>query len=69
MILSCHKEWDRRGGRDLTGSPKLLSGKCRANKLLQVINTGHEAIFVLGLAFNILHKCENLFVSYNLDAK
>ena len=33
----------RGGGRDLTGSPKLLDGKCWANKLLQVINMGHEA--------------------------
>ena len=32
------------GGRDLTGSQKLLVGKCCANKLLQVINMGHEAI-------------------------
>ena len=42
------------GGRDLTGSPKLLHGKCWANKLLQVTNIGHEAIFVSRFAFNIL---------------
>ena len=42
------------GGRDLTGSPKLLHGKCWANKLLQVTNMGHEAIFVSRFAFNIL---------------
>ena len=34
------------GGRDLTGSPKLLDGKCWANKLLQVINMGHEAVLL-----------------------
>ena len=32
------------GGRDLTGSPKLSGGKYWANKLLQMINKGHEAI-------------------------
>ena len=42
------------GGRDLTGSPKLLHGKCWANKLLQVTNMGHEAIFVSRFAFNVL---------------
>ena len=34
------------GGRDLIGSPKLLDGKCWANKLLQVINKGHEAVLL-----------------------
>ena len=34
------------GGRDLTGSPNLLDGKCWANKLLQVINMGHEAVLL-----------------------
>ena len=32
------------GGRDLTGSAKLLGGKRWANKLFQMINAGHEAI-------------------------
>ena len=42
------------GGRDLTGSPKLLHGKCWANKLLQMTNMGHEDIFVSRFAFNVL---------------
>ena len=42
------------GGRDLTGSSKLLDGKRWANKLLQVANMGHEALFVLGFVFNTL---------------
>ena len=33
-----------KGGRDLTGSSKSLDGKCWANKLLQLIIMGHEAI-------------------------
>ena len=45
---------EQRGGRDLTGSPKLLDGKCWASKLLQVMNMGHETIFVLGFAFNYI---------------
>ena len=32
------------GGRDLTGSPKSSDGTCWANKLLQMIKMGHEAI-------------------------
>ena len=32
------------GGRDLTGSPKLSDGNYWANKLLQMINMGHETI-------------------------
>ena len=31
-------------GRDLIGSTKLSDGTCWANKLLQVINMGHETI-------------------------
>ena len=42
------------GGRDLTGSPKLLHGNCWANKLLQMTNMGHEDIFVSRFAFNVL---------------
>ena len=42
-----------RGGRDLTGPPKLLNGKRWANKLLQVINMGHEEI-CFRVGFNIL---------------
>ena len=34
------------GGRDLTGSPKLLDGKCWANRFLQVINMGHETVLL-----------------------
>ena len=41
------------GGRDLTGSPKLLHGNCWANKLLQMTNMGHEDIFVSRFAFNV----------------
>ena len=54
------------GGRDLTGSSKLLDGKCWANKLLQVTNMGHEAIFVSRFAFNILQLFETLSASYLL---
>ena len=43
------------GGRDLTGSPKLLDGKPWAYKLLQVINMGLEAI-CCKICFNILQK-------------
>ena len=43
----------RGGGRDLTGSPKLLDGKHWANKLLQVINIGNEAT-CLRTCFNVL---------------
>ena len=43
-LVTCHKVWDRGGGRDLTGSPKLSGGKYWASKLLQMINMGHEAI-------------------------
>ena len=44
------------GGRDLTGSPELSDGKCWANKLLQMINMGYEAIF-LWISF----QCFQLF--------
>ena len=51
------------GGRDLTGSPKILDGKCWANKLLQVINMGHEAI-CFRICFNIYKSfkhCQRYF--------
>ena len=32
------------GGRDLTGSAKLLDEKCWASKIFQVISMGHESI-------------------------
>ena len=32
------------GGRNLTGSTKLLDGKCWASKIFQVISMGHEGI-------------------------
>ena len=44
------------GGRDLTGFPELLDGKCWANKLLQMINMGHETI-----CFWICIQCLQLF--------
>ena len=47
------------GGRDLTGSPKILDGKCWANKLLQVINMGHEAI-CFWICFQYLQKFQTL---------
>ena len=37
------------GGRDLTGSAKLLDEKCWASKIFQVVSMGHEGIF-----YNIL---------------
>ena len=43
---SCHKYGTAGGGRDLTGSPKLLDGKCWGNQPLQVINMGHEAVLL-----------------------
>ena len=43
-------------GRDLTGSPELSDGKCWANKLLQRINMGHEAICLW-----ICFQCFQLF--------
>ena len=51
------------GGRDLTGSPKLLGGKRWANKLLQVINMGHEAIY-FRICFHIFTHVSNI-VSVN----
>ena len=47
------------GGRDLTGSPKILDRKCWANKLLQVINMGHEAI-CFWICFQYLQKFQTL---------
>ena len=45
------------GGRgDLTGSPKLLDGERWANKLLQMINMGHEAT-CFRMCFNLLCNC------------
>ena len=41
---SCHKICNRGGGRNLTGSAKLLDEKCWASKIFQVISTGHEGI-------------------------
>ena len=32
------------GGRDLTGSAKLLDEKCWASEIFQVISMGHESI-------------------------
>ena len=39
----------------MAGSPKPLDGRRWASKLLQVINMGHETIFVSGFAFD--YKC------------
>ena len=47
------------GGRDLTGSPKLLDGKYWANKLLQVINMGHEAV-LLRICFHYFTNVLNI---------
>ena len=49
------------GGRDLTGSPKLLDGK--RNKLLKATNMGHEAI-CFRIYFNIFTHVSNI-VSVN----
>ena len=54
----------RGGGRDLTGSSKLLDGKRWANKLLQMINMGHEAI-CFWICFSIFTHVSNI-VSVNV---
>ena len=50
------------GGRDFTRSPKLFDGKFLANKLLQVINLGREAICRM-VCFNTLQMFQTLSAS------
>ena len=55
------------GGRDLTGSPKLLDGKRWAKKLLEVINIGYEAI-CFRICFNSFTHVSNI-VSANFAVR
>ena len=59
------KVWSRGGGRDLTGSPKILDEKHWAIKLLQVISMGHES-FCFRICFNILQILSSHSTSFLL---